>query len=88
VNGIAASTRSWSGCAILDTAPVRIGEATMLGPQVQIYGAEHHKQARKRQSGLEIARPAEIGANLWVGGGAIWAAFASAMTRSSAPAPW
>jgi maltose O-acetyltransferase len=60
-----------AGCAILDTAPVRIGQATMLGPQVQIYCAEHHKQARKRQAGLEIARPVEIGANVWVGGGAI-----------------
>jgi maltose O-acetyltransferase len=29
------------------------------------------KQAGKRQAGFEIARPVEIGANVWVGGGAI-----------------
>jgi maltose O-acetyltransferase len=60
-----------AGCAILDTAPVRIGKATMLGPHVQIYCADHHKDVAPRTEGLEIARPVEIGANVWVGGGAI-----------------
>jgi maltose O-acetyltransferase len=60
-----------AGCAILDTAPVRIGESTMLGPHVQIYCAEHHKDVSRRSEGLEIARPVEIGANVWIGGGAI-----------------
>jgi maltose O-acetyltransferase len=60
-----------AGCVILDTAPVRIGKATMLGPHVQIYCAEHHKDAARRSEGLEIARPVEIGANAWIGGGAI-----------------
>ncbi len=56
---------------ILDTAPVRIGASSMLGPCVQIYCAEHHKDAAQRRAGLEIARPVEIGANVWIGGGAI-----------------
>jgi maltose O-acetyltransferase len=60
-----------AGCVIIDTAPVRIGKATMLGPHVQIYCAEHHKDVTQRRKGLEIARPVEIGANVWVGGGAI-----------------
>ncbi|MBZ9776955.1 sugar O-acetyltransferase [Mesorhizobium sp. CO1-1-8] len=60
-----------AGCAILDTASVRIGKATLLGPNVQIYCAEHHKEASGRRAGLEIARPVEIGANAWIGGGAI-----------------
>lgn len=60
-----------AGCVVLDTAPVRIGKATMLGPHVQIYCAEHHKDVARRSEGLEIARPVEIGANVWVGGGAI-----------------
>jgi maltose O-acetyltransferase len=60
-----------AGCVILDSARVRIGRATMLGPGVQIYCAEHHKDAAKRSAGLEIARPNEIGADVWVGGGAI-----------------
>jgi maltose O-acetyltransferase len=60
-----------AGCAILDTASVRIGSGTLLGPQVQIYCAEHHKDTARRREGLEIARPVEIGANAWIGGGAI-----------------
>ncbi|MGH6916684.1 MAG: sugar O-acetyltransferase [Geminicoccaceae bacterium] len=60
-----------AGCVILDTAPVRIGKATLLGPDVQIYRAEHRQHAERREAGLEIARPVEIGANVWVGGGAI-----------------
>lgn len=60
-----------AGCTILDTALVRIGDRTLLGPNVQIYCAEHHKEAVGRQAGLEIARPVEIGDNAWIGGGAI-----------------
>lgn len=60
-----------AGCTILDTAPVRIGKGTLLGPNVQIYCAEHHKEAAGRQAGLEIARPVEIGADAWIGGSAI-----------------
>jgi maltose O-acetyltransferase len=43
----------------------------MLGPSVQIYCAEHHRDVAARSAGLEIARPVEIGAEVWVGGGAI-----------------
>ena len=60
-----------AGCTILDTAPVRIGKGTLLGPNVQIYCAEHHKEAAERQAGLEIAKPVGIGANVWIGGSAI-----------------
>jgi maltose O-acetyltransferase len=60
-----------AGCMILDSARVRIGSATMLGPGVQIYCAEHHREVARRSAGLEIARPVEIGADVWVGGGAI-----------------
>ena len=60
-----------AGCTILDTAPVRIGRRTLLGPNVQIYCAEHHKEAAGRQAGLEVARPVTIGNDAWIGGGAI-----------------
>jgi len=60
-----------AGCTILDTAPVRIGEDTMLGPGVQIYCAEHHSERSKRTAGLEIARPVTIGRGVWIGGGAV-----------------
>jgi maltose O-acetyltransferase len=60
-----------AGCTILDTAPVRIGSRTLLGPNVQIYCAEHHKDAALRLKGLEIARPVTIGNDVWIGGAAI-----------------
>ncbi len=60
-----------AGCTILDTAPVIVGDDTMLGPNVQIYCAEHHKDPIKRKAGLEIAKPVTIGKNVWIGGSAI-----------------
>ena len=60
-----------AGCTILDTARVRIGKSSLLGPNVQIYSAEHHRDAVQRSAGLEIARPVEIGERVWIGGGAI-----------------
>ncbi|MER8828021.1 sugar O-acetyltransferase [Mesorhizobium sp. M0938] len=60
-----------AGCTILDTARVRIGKRTLLGPNVQIYCAEHHQEAAGRRAGLEIAKPVEIGDNAWIGGSAI-----------------
>lgn len=60
-----------AGCIILDTAPVRIGDRSMFGPGVHIYTAQHHKDRIKRSQGLEIALPVTIGADVWVGGGAI-----------------
>lgn len=60
-----------AGCVILDTASVTIGDRSMLGPAVQIYCAEHHKDRRLRAEGLEIARPVTIGADVWIGGAAV-----------------
>ena len=60
-----------AGCTILDTARVLIGADTMLGPGVQIYCANHHRDRALRTQGLEIARPVEIGREVWIGGGAI-----------------
>lgn len=60
-----------AGCTILDTAPVRIGAGSMLGPQVQLYCPQHHKDCASRVAGLEQARPITIGVDVWIGGGAI-----------------
>jgi maltose O-acetyltransferase len=57
-------------CVVLDVCPVTIGDFTLFGPAVQIYAATHPMDAqarRKRESG----KPVEIGADVWVGGGAI-----------------
>ena len=61
-----------AGCTILDCARVTIGDQCQLGPNVQIYCAEHHKDPMKRcVEGLEIALPVTIGRRSWIGGGAI-----------------
>ncbi|AUX74850.1 MULTISPECIES: sugar O-acetyltransferase [Sinorhizobium] len=60
-----------AGCTILDSAPVAIGDGSMLGPGVHIYCAEHHKDVALRRAGLEIAQPVTIGKDVWIGGGAI-----------------
>lgn len=61
-----------AGCTILDTAKVTIGDHCALGPNVQIYCAEHHQDPIKRcVEGLEIARPVHIDKRVWIGGGAI-----------------
>ena len=60
-----------AGCVILDSAPVVLGAGTMLGPGVHIYCADHHRETEKRRLGIERALPVAIGADVWIGGGAI-----------------
>ncbi len=58
-------------CVVLDVAKVTIGDHTLFGPAVQIYTATHPLDADERRRGLESAKPISIGADVWVGGGAI-----------------
>ena len=58
-------------CIVLDVVDVSIGDATQIGPAVQIYTADHPRDAQRRRSGLEFGRRIEIGRNVWIGGGAI-----------------
>lgn len=60
-----------AGCVVLDSAPVRIGQRTMLGPKVQIYCADHAHGRDERRLGLERALPVTVGEDVWIGGGAI-----------------
>jgi maltose O-acetyltransferase len=57
-------------CVVLDVCRVVIGEFSMFGPAVQIYTATHPMNARERRT-REFGKPIEIGADVWVGGGAI-----------------
>ena len=59
------------GCVLLDVAAIEIGDGTQIGPAVQIYTADHPRDAALRRSGAEFGRPVAIGANGWIGGGAI-----------------
>lgn len=58
-------------CVILDVTEVRIGDGTQIGPAVQIYAADHPRDAAARAQGLEFGRPIHIGRHVWIGGGAI-----------------
>ncbi len=58
-------------CIILDVEPVVIGAGTAIGPAVQILAADHPRDARLRQQKVRFGRPVTIGANVWIGGGAI-----------------
>jgi maltose O-acetyltransferase len=58
-------------CVILDVTWVEIGDRTQIGPGVQIYAADHPRDPVARRAGLENGKPVRIGANVWIGGGAI-----------------
>ena len=58
-------------CVILDVEPVSIGEGTAIGPAVQILASDHPRDPRLRQQKVRFGRPVTIGANVWIGGGAI-----------------
>ena len=58
-------------CVVLDVMEVKIGSRTLFGPNVQIYTATHPIDHKERASGLEYAKPVNIGEDVWVGGGAV-----------------
>lgn len=58
-------------CVILDVVTVTISDRTQIGPAVQIYAADHPRDAATRRSGVEFGRPVHIGRDVWIGGGAI-----------------
>ena len=58
-------------CVILDVVEVTIGDRTQIGPAVQIYTADHPRDAEARRSGVEFGRPIHIGADVWIGGGSV-----------------
>jgi maltose O-acetyltransferase len=57
-------------CVVLDVCRVRIGAFSLFGPAVQIYTPMHPLNAELRRR-EEFGKPVEIGADVWVGGGAI-----------------
>ena len=59
------------GCVLLDVCRIEIGDGTQIGPAVQIYAADHPRDAETRRRGLECGKPVTIGRNVWIGGGAL-----------------
>lgn len=58
-------------CVVLDVMPVTIGSRTLFGPNVQVYTATHPLNFKERASGLEYAKPVNIGEDVWIGGSAV-----------------
>jgi maltose O-acetyltransferase len=57
-------------CVVLDVCRVTIGDYSLFGPAVQIYTATHPMNAALRRQ-QEFGKPIEVGADVWVGGGAV-----------------
>lgn len=57
-----------TGCIILDSAPVTIGNQVMFGPRVSLFTATHPIDASVRNTRLEYAKPITIGSGVWIGG--------------------
>ncbi len=57
-------------CIVLDVCEVRIGDFTLFGPGVQILTPLHPFYAALRRK-QEFGKPVDIGADVWVGGGAL-----------------
>ena len=58
-------------CVFLDVAEIRMGARTQIGPGVQLQTADHPREAARRATGEESGRPIRIGADCWIGGGAL-----------------
>lgn len=55
----------------LDCAAITIGDRAQVGPGVQLLAADHPLDVDLRRAGFENAGPIDIGADAWIGGGAI-----------------
>ena len=58
-------------CVFLDIVGISVGDRAQIGPGVHIYAADHPRDPDVRRRGLEFGRPVKIGADVWIGGGAI-----------------
>ena len=56
------------GCVFLDCNLITIGDDAQIGPGVHIYTAFHPVDAKIRRSGVEAAKPVNIGHNVWLAG--------------------
>jgi maltose O-acetyltransferase len=59
------------GLVALDVAAITVGDDVQIGPNVQLLTATHPVDAALRRAKWESGAPITIGANVWLGGGAI-----------------
>lgn len=56
---------------ILDCAKVTFGNNVMVGPNCSFYTSKHPLNPSRREKGIEIAKPINVGNNVWIGGNVI-----------------
>lgn len=54
---------------LMDCAKISFGKKCFVGPDCGFYTAIHPLEVEKRNAGFEIAKPIEVGDNVWFGGG-------------------
>ncbi len=59
------------GITLLDSAPIRIGDRVLIGPNVSFYTVSHPLEANARRTGVERGRSITVGHDVWIGGGSI-----------------
>ena len=52
---------------LMDCAKIVFGKKCFIGPNCGFYTALHPLEVEERNAGLEIAKPIEIGDNVWIG---------------------
>lgn len=55
------------GCYFMDGGGITIGDHTFIGPYTGFYTAAHPLDYRRRNQGLEWAKPITVGKNCWFG---------------------
>ena len=56
------------GFTVLDEARVIIGDNAFIGPNVSMYTPCHPTSPKKRNTGVQWAKPIKIGNSVWIGG--------------------
>ncbi|KAJ5246823.1 hypothetical protein N7468_001806 [Penicillium chermesinum] len=59
------------GLVVLDCAIVRIGDRTILGPNVHIYAATHPTSVKERREIPDYSKEVTIGDDCWIGGNSV-----------------
>jgi len=59
------------GLTLVDDTHIYVGDNTMFGPHVTVAAAGHPVDPELRRQGLQYNAPVRIGANCWIGAGAI-----------------
>jgi len=52
---------------LIDTAPIRLGDDAMIGPNTVLACTDHDRDPQRRAAGMEWGRPITIGARAWIG---------------------